>query len=506
MRRDSPGQASLEYILLFGAGALVALIAFLLLIFLGPYGGNLLQGNIQEYEKIDLCTGQSNAACNIFLDWATGLSSGATGFVAVNESDWRTLKIEGAKISFFCGSELCQLKDFKNPPTFFMFIPKKVVGASLAPCDVDSEVCIQTPSFHPCGDDLDPLTADDPNGICELEMDNFGFPSANDFGAVVDPSGTVKFGVGAGSLISPNLTGVQVALKVSQLTNGNPTDTGYDTHADKLSWYAGHPDHVGSSFQCTNLSNGAASSYVDFGCEFTAGCQPTTCPASDDGSALAAFCADPLNGLSFGSTEIICSDGSNHYSIPACVNSSGAENQPYILDSLGGNPFKGAVSTFDLSGLKSNITYVKGFEPRINVQLTDFKTTLSTCTTDASCQSDCAALQGMVSNIDFYSIVPPSDDFLLCKDLSVVGTPPLLITGMGSPVMTGYYDSDTDVRFCYADFSVYKSPEFTSLLANPSQPNIYLGMKAKPGTAIKVQSMFNDSTGVLSIYSFYFTK
>ncbi len=395
------GQGSLEYLLLIAGAVLVAIIVFLLLFTFAPVGGDVLNTNVEEYKKIDLCTGQG-AACNFFLNWNEGFQDDPKGFILENKSSWRTLYLRGITVRFICGDEICPDNYSIDPATTLEFPVKNcTVGTnniySCDSCNVAIESCTtQTLPF------CDPGT----DGDCEFYAN---FPSFfPPFALTLKPLESIKVGVVPSFLPNePELTGIQYIFKVAHLYNGALEDESDDVKAQSLFWYSSLPDQTGPLFSCVNNTPWE----MGYGCEIAAGCKATTCGAAEAEDQFFSFCNNPDGSMKYLDGTVICLTN-DVPSLPQCYNMSQNPGWLTISESEG--------TAFQIipDSLKNVADYVSSIPKGLYVEVHDF--TAPACQTDplsATCQSFC---QSSLIPINAYSLGQPAQSTQMC---GVLGTP-----------------------------------------------------------------------------------
>lgn len=518
MRRVSSGQGSLEYLLLLGAGALVALIVFLLLIFLGPYGGGLLDEDIEEYNKIDLCTAADSAACGLYLNWNDGLIASPNGFF-LESTTWRTLKVDGIKFTIFCADGICEGSDFLlgTGPAIVLRLPITPEGE---PCDpaVEDGGCWELPQLDMCAGGV---------GVCQME---YAFPDPPTFPLFLLEPGIPKeiVIVGVGNLNNKKLVSFQVAMKVSEQANdGSFVNSGWDDSAEKISWYSTSPLLFGSSFQCNNLELSSSLSYLEYGCVFPPNCSPVACPlvGPDPPSGSLEEACDNFN---VAEGDFICSVGSG-YQLAACYGDASSS----FTHSTGINTQGGLVS-MDISAMKGAV-FLENFSPSMSVAVYNFDNLYeSTCGTDGIEDPDvscgvalCDIYQSSFKDLEFYLLNPtsaPVDPLSMCAAMSDSALPasldlqvnPLVDSlGNDGPRFSAI-DLDQDpnpdaVDFLYSCTQYYdfSGPFVSAVLNNPSSPDVvYIGARypnSLPSTYVLDTLSPFSSTGSFSMGAFYYS-
>lgn len=515
MRRVSSGQGSLEYLLLLGAGSLVALIVFLLLIFLGPYGGGLFEQNVVEYQKIDLCTAADNAACGLFLNWNDGLIAAPNGFF-LESTTWRTLKVDGIKFTIFCADGICEGSDFLlgTGPAIVLRLPITSDGYPCDPADEDGG-CWELPQLDMCVGGV---------GVCQMEWPFHDPPAFPLF--LLEPGIPKEIViVGVGNLNNKKLVSFQVAMKVSEQANdGSFVNSGWDDAAEKISWYSTSPLLFGSSFQCNNLELSSSSSYLDYGCVFPPNCSPVACPTvgpSPPSGSLEEACG--VLGVDEG--DFVCSVGSGYQ--PATCFGDASSN---FTHSTGINTQGGLVS-MDISAMKGAL-FLENFYPSMSVAVYDFDNLYeSSCGDDGAVDPSCGiaicdAYADQLADLEFYLLNPSSaavDPLSMCAAMSNSALPASLdlqvdpladsLGNDGPRFSVIDLDSDpspTAVDFLYSCTQYYDfSGTFVSSVLNtPSSPDVvYIGARypiASPTHVLDTLSPFSSS-GSFSMGAFYYS-
>lgn len=544
MRHPSSGQGSLEYLLLLGAGALVALIVFLLLIFLGPYGGGLFDQNLVEYEKIDLCTASDNAACSLYLNWNEGLLTSPNGFILENQSTWRTLQMDGIQFKIFCTDGLCDGSDFYGGqgPIITLEFPVDASGNECDPAP-DTSTCVQLPMYmcesETTDDGSGPVTL--LTGPCSTEfdfsdLDDLPAPGIEDATFQLSPENPSRevVIVSVGGLQNKNLVSVQMSMKASELgKDGSFVNEGWDDDADKLSWYSTHPFQLGSSFQCQHLENSTVGTeYVKFGCIFPPNCTPLACPVVPSNppfnSPLEEACYD--NGLSEG--DIICSVGGG-YEPAFCTNVDGVSS--YFTHASLGSPPEGKMAPFismDISSIKGAV-FLENFFPVFGVGANDFHDDyLASCPIDPegnpSCgQAICDTYTSSLANLEFYVLNPtapitnPASACSLLSDAALPSALDLQVNPLNHPLFGsgprfGYLDinpSDEveDWQYtCTQSYDFYTPAFKNQILNSSSSPGvIFVGVRYPnpPSSSyiLKSASPFSSSFGGIGMSAFYYS-
>lgn len=524
MRAVSRGQGSLEYLLLIGAGALVALLAFLLLLFLGPYGGLLFEQNVEEYNKIDLCTASDNAACSLFLNWNDGLSTPPNGFVLKNTSSWRTLQVDGIAFKIFCTDGLCDGGEFYSGqgPTITLEFPIDDLGNYCDPAPSTS-TC-RTVDFYMCE-----LEGVDFTGECSTSFDfsewHNAHPTQPDVTFALSPDFPAKEVVIAsvGNLNNKSLKSVQFIMKVSQVDDDGIStfNEGWDTKAEELSWYSTNPYLFSSSFQCMNLEQNPPADHVEFGCVFPPNCIVTFCPASVT-SPLPGSIEEACSNFGLFEGEALCSTGTG-YVEAECMGVAA----PYFTHSTGLSP-KGAFVSMDISSMKGAV-FLENFKPVLSVSVHDFDALyhdvceddfLDNDLLDGDCQTVCENFAPQFEDLHFYLLNPspaPVNPLNMCSALSNAALPAALDFGATPlndlPPFPTAFDKDSgdgvDNQYsCLQSFD-FSGTFVSSVLNAATTPDvIYIGARY-PNPPPSAHTFFTISpflaSGSFSMGAFYYS-
>ncbi|MFH0970228.1 MAG: hypothetical protein V1776_02085 [Candidatus Diapherotrites archaeon] len=493
---NNAGQGSLEYLLLIAGGILVAIIAFLILLFLGPYGGGLIQEDIDEYNKIDLCTGKS-AECEFFLNWDEGLASEPYGFVVENTSSWRTLYLSRMTLRLMCGNEICTSSDVGQSipvtniefpltilPTGPPYCPESPSGSGIYTCpycNVTTENCFSFPGIPFCN-----------GGVCQFEYDFSGVG----IGITIPPNSSQKFGVEIGGLgRSSNLTGIQYSFEVKQLENGSLSGTGTDNDSDTLFWFSSNPDHAGALYACRSNAGSWTNLY---GCTITPGCELHQCSEGDPldpDDPITSYCGPnpPLD-------KIICfSHDTGIYSTPFCENTDSPANNGYFeINNTNGFALQLEVGPF------TNVEkFVSSVPTGIYAVVHDFDT-LSDCGPSTSCGDACEQLvDAQFSDVLLYDIGNPLPNNM-CPNISTASTPLVYeLKGIGN------WNGVSSTRTCTAVFS-FTQLSLDRLTAKAATgQHLFIGLVNSNGSSGKLSSPYtmNDTLpGRPSLQSLYFPK
>ncbi len=543
MRRVSSGQGSLEYLLLLGAGSLVALIVFLLLIFLGPYGGNLLAEDIEEYEKIDLCTASDNAACSLHLNWNDGLLTSPNGFYLQNKSTWRTLQLDGIKFKIFCVDGLCDGGDFYGGqgPSITLEFPVTAAGDV---CDPATQSCVVLP-LNMCEAETDnsgPEPVVKLTGPCSTEFDFSdldALPSSfiEDATFQLSPEASSKevVIVSVGSLQNKDLVSVQIAMKVSQVApDGSTIKEGWDDDAEKLSWYSTHPFQLGSSFQCQHLENPSPSTeYVKFGCIFPPNCTPLGCPLIPPSPPFSSPLEEACFDLGLSEGDIICSVGAG-YEPAFCTNVDGVSS--YFTHASPGSAPEGTMAPFismNISPIKGAV-FLENFAPVFAVSANDFYDDyISSCPVDPeedpSCgQAICNSYETRLEELKFYvlnptsSVTNPSSACALLADTALPSALDLKVKPLFNPFLGndsprfGYFDLNPSDEVedwyytCTQSYDFYTDTFKNQVLNSPTSPDIiFVGVRypdpPSSSYVLKSVSPFSSTFGAIGMSAFYYS-
>jgi hypothetical protein len=484
------GQAALEYLLLLGGGVLIALIAFLILLFIGPYGGGILNENIIEYEKIDLCTASdSPAVCSFFLDWEEGLLVEPLGFKLENQSNWRTLVVDGLTLRLYCGSSICTENDFTDDPFTTLTFPIQSDAPDSPACDV-----YNCPVCDPANPGEFPNCYTYPNiPFCDVDSCEVTYSFPN-FSITVDPASQKQVGVALGGVSGTKLSAIQYSFHVSELSEGSLITPGVDDGSKSLFWYSSYPNLTGSSFQCSNINISDAGFY-EFGCDYAPGCVPVKCNSPLASQEVTDFCTDQGYLPGGFADKTVCETSSGVKNI-MCYNESSAGSHTLSND-------QGAVVRMDASLLLSASSYIASIPP--GVYLEDASFAGSGCIDDADCSSTCNSplWKGSYEDVELYSLqMGSSPDLDMCK---IFSNPLKKVPLPATLSMIGAMDEDNGQPRCVGRYAL-SDAQMDTILAAP-QGHVYLGVQSSGGP-FNVYSIFNVQNKVtpIRISSLFYPK
>lgn len=484
------GQSALEYLFLLAGGVIIVIIILLSVIGLTPLGQSFLGTNIQEYEKIDLCTGKT-ADCSITADWSQGVQSTPIGVLLTNTT-WRDVYIDGVGTEINCytpaGFVPCTVANnfFNNSLQFSLVLPvenNSCTNVSANPatpvwdcsvvCDPNTSTnCVQTISVPFC---LNPS----PSAACVNPVSNLGIISPQTQGFILKAGESREVGLLIGGDLDGrgNSKNGHVSFRVTQAKAIPPATPGgpvtYDlkpgttgvVRTNALGYYSSWNYYTGSFRVCQNLDQPSQVGTHDF-----------------------YWCDLPLGGLF---TFAGCGyDPSLNPPANAQVYFSNASNQVFDFAND-----QGEVVHYDVSPLAATAA-VAGFNPQISLKFSNFTNPNSPCwqgqpnlaAAQSACNTACTNyLGGVIPNLRFYRISPTSSTSAWCDALASAPSPGATLISVSLPSAgPGYSNPGANVLTDAANLPIgancgatFNLPVLTGV-SNPQ--NYFIGVRLVPGS------------------------
>lgn len=513
---NNHGQGSLEYLLLIAGAVLVAIIVFLLLFSFAPVGEVALNTNIEEFEKIDLCTSQG-ADCSFFLNWNDGLTSEPYGFVIENTSSWRTLYVTGITVRLLCGDVACTTNPTWGNPFTTLEMPFGGVGSPVCTIKPGTGGAGQPDAIYLCESSCTQSKLSTGPGTCFTtspipfcagatcsQVFPFNLNPSGSFGIFIPPGGTKKMGVGLALPINAQeLTGVQYVFHVAQVKSDNTLQNlSDDVKALPLFWYSSSPDYTGSAYFCKYVSGNWSAQY---GCTLDPGCELTQCKihdpndpsyvgSSEDNPNVHQFCETGISGTPFPGDTIVCADDSL-VTKPSCLNVDSGLNPGFFnftpgpVSPMGQSLSDTTVFQMGVDPFKNVADYVSAVPKGLYVEINQFTPPVGTqcdsSSTPAQCMSACSAVFSSstieVVHLPAANINTPQ----MCDSLSTA-VPMSII----SPITAvGFYNATSGTRCTgIIQFAPTEMDKLES--AALAGKDFYFGLRVKSGSPLSIDSPY----------------
>lgn len=443
--RGSVAQSSIEYLLLIAGAVLVAIIVLVLALTFSPFGQQVFNTNLVEYEHIDLCSSRG-ASCSFTLNWGDGLAQTPYGLYLQNDSDWRTLVVTGVEVSLVCGDRICEPAEIVEvDPKTSLELPvgsngpgapncTATTGAynSCVPCDVAAADCFEEANLGFCS-----------GGACLNSVNFSGTPAAMiTLPPGPNPLSRQKVAVRVTRINSSNVTGIRYNFKIAQR---GPNDSLQSTDVDSAISLAFHRSyfHAISEYQCNNL---ASPNLAVDGCSFGPNCLVQSCLAIPD---------EPI--CQSGGVAYACKHQNGNYSVlnaaAVCINPSPSIVYPLSISE--GVVFRADLPHFTSADSRFVDSLPSGFQFAVHEGSTFeyHPDDQGQCKDAATCAAACAALGSTYSGVQLFDLSAYSDGPSICSDFYDALSGPVIssvFTGMagGCNANTSGFCSP----FCYADY------------------------------------------------------
>lgn len=486
LNASSHGQSALEYLFLLAGGVIIVIIILLSVIGLTPLGQSFLGTNIQEYEEIDVCTGQT-ADCSLDLDWGVGVQTTPVGVELINTT-WRDLYIDGFGLELQCytpsGYVPCtQNNFFVNSLVFSFQLPVQSgtctdVSApgnppiyDCAPCDPDTSSCLLVPGGAPFIP-MCPLAAPNACTVPVVPFSTVSTPPNAGFILKARESREVAIGIGGDFEGKGNTKKGYITFRVTQVKPNTAAPGTYDLRpnttgtkrTNALGYYSSWNYYTGSFHVCQNLNQSIAN-HNFYWCDGALGVTPT------------------ITNCGYDTSNPQLSTPSNAQAYFAVTS-----NQSFDLSNNQGEVVHLDVSPLAASGVVAN------YVPQLAVEFSNFTNSASPCwnqPTLAQAQTQCNAactnyLQNVGSALRFYRISPTTPATAWCDKLANVNDP--AVTPIAATLST-FGTGPNPGAFVLADSAglpvaancaaVFSLPSLAGI-SNPQ--NYFVGVRINPGT------------------------